>query len=181
MPSTLSNLISDASATDQQFQDCADRGLRYAMAILHNHSDSEEAVQETFFRLHRHSIECGDKSYRGMFFKTLRNHCIDLLRKRRVRNEHGDSDQLEQIAGQNLDFAVGESSELKQMIFFEISHLPESMKQALLMRVHGQLSYDEIANALDASKQQVRTWIYRARRKLEQSPRLRNFLDLKDE
>ena len=49
------------------------------------------------------------------------------------------------------------------------------------MRVQGQLSYHEIAGALDASKQQVRTWIYRARRKLEQSAGLRRFLESEDE
>ena len=149
------------------------------MAILHNRSDSEEAVQEAFFRLHRKSIEACDASYRGMFFKTLRNHCIDILRKRRVRNEISEPELVAAVVDRNLETA--QTVELSKMVFKEINALPDSMKQALLMRVHGQLSYEEISAALDATRQQVRTWIYRARRKLEQSLSAGGFFESDDQ
>jgi len=35
------------------------------------------------------------------------------------------------------------------------------------LKVHGMLSYDEIAQTLDCTKAQVRTWIFRARQQLK--------------
>ena len=168
MPETLSSFLSHVGDNEQGYQHFADRGIRYAMAILRNHCDSEEAVQEVFFRLHSKQIDFGDQAFSGKFFKSLRNHCIDLLRKRRVRGEVSDLEVAEVAESRSGCNAVVDTHELQQSIELELRRLPENWRQAVLLKIHGELTYDEIASVLDATRPQVRTWIYRARRQLEQ-------------
>ncbi len=48
-----------------------------------------------------------------------------------------------------------------------LEQLPPEWADALKLKVNGQLSYAEIADVMNATHAQVRTWIYRARRQLE--------------
>lgn len=47
-----------------------------------------------------------------------------------------------------------------------IARLPENFRTALVLCEYENLSYAEIAQTLNASVPQVKTWIYRARRQL---------------
>ncbi len=47
-----------------------------------------------------------------------------------------------------------------------IAKLPDHFRAALVLCEYENLSYIEIAEALDASVPQVKTWLHRARRKL---------------
>lgn len=145
------------------YRQCARRGIRFASAMLKNKCDAEEAVQETFLRMHK-SAECETESeYQGRFFKTLRNHCIDRLRKVKVRRE-------QRVVEEGLieeHYCKLTENELSLFVQNTIDQLPQDWSQALLLKTHGQLSYKEIATATQSSPTQVRTWIYRARRELE--------------
>jgi RNA polymerase sigma-70 factor (ECF subfamily) len=49
-----------------------------------------------------------------------------------------------------------------------IDELPEHFRAALVLCEYEQMSYAQIAETLDVTIPQVKTWIHRARRKLEQ-------------
>jgi RNA polymerase sigma-70 factor (ECF subfamily) len=49
-----------------------------------------------------------------------------------------------------------------------ISRLPDNFRAALVLCEYENLSYAEIASSLGASVPQVKTWIHRARRQLEE-------------
>ena len=149
--------------TDTMYRLCAEQGLRYATSVLRNRNDAEEAVQEAFFRIHASGRPQDDKVYRGKFFVALRNHCIDLIRRRKVRKEVvigspiTDQDMNQNQVGFQEDLASIEQA---------IRELPDKWQQALNLRIHGELSYEEIATVTGSTLPQVRTWIYRARRQL---------------
>ncbi len=145
------------------YGECAGRGLRYALALLRNHSDAEEAVQEAFCRMQQSGLVESNREYQGTFFRTLRNHCIDRLRKKSVRRET-DSPELQGV-GQQGDPV--EFNELVCLLERAIVELPENWSRALLLKTRTGLSYAEIAQEMDATNDQIRTWIYRARRQLE--------------
>ena len=148
---------------DLTYQSCAQAGIRYAMSILRNQSDAEEAVQEAFCRLHGSDLQSGDSSYRGRFFVTLRNHCIDLIRRRKVRKEV----HLVQELASHRDLPGSASLDVIAAVEEAMARLPDQWRNVLRLRIYGELSYQEIADVTGSSFSQVRTWIYRGRRQLE--------------
>lgn len=150
------------------FQQYSNRGVLYANSIVRSASDAEEIVQDAFCRL----LKClaskpieSETRFRATFFTTIRNLCIDLLRKRKRRNDVS----LESIGEPVSDrHTPSEYETARQQIEALIDELPGQWAEALRLKVHGTLSYDEIAEALECSKAQVRTWIFRARKQLKE-------------
>lgn len=56
---------------------------------------------------------------------------------------------------------------LEASVSTAIQDLPEEWAEALQLKVNANLSYDEIAKVLSATKNQVRMWIFRARKQLQ--------------
>jgi RNA polymerase sigma-70 factor (ECF subfamily) len=154
---------------DQAFGDAIDeysqRGLRYANSVLRSLADAEEVVQEAFCRLlmSRHRADPYD-DVSAIFFTTIRNLCVDVIRRRRRRPTMSIAD----VATEPCAGDTGELAELQRVVRDAIDELPQNWADALRLRVDGDLRYDEISMILRCSKSQVRTWIYRARRQLEQ-------------
>lgn len=122
-------------------------------------------MQEAFCRLlmSRHRAEVSD-NFAAVFFTTVRNLCIDVIRRRQKR----PTMSIVEIASEPT--CPSESNELAQLhgaIRDAIDSLPEQWADALRLRVDGKLPYDEIASVLKCTKPQVRTWIFRGRRQLE--------------
>lgn len=164
----ISSKITDSAVVDRSgsvIHLCARDGVRYATALLRNPSDAEEAVQEAFCRLHKANAAEHETGYRGRFFATLRNHCIDLIRRQKVRREVFVGTAIEST--NYCPQTSLESKEIIRAVEYAVNQLPADWKQALQLRVHGNLSYREVAEIMAISKSQVRTWIFRARRQLE--------------
>ena len=68
---------------------------------------------------------------------------------------------IERLAGSDIE-------RMEMQIGTLMDELPNQWADALRLKVDGGLSYDEIARSLECTRAQVRTWIYRARRKLEE-------------
>lgn len=153
----------------------AGRGIRYANSILHDVNDSEDAVQEVFCRLlgpiAQDRVDSGRGGFGALFFSCLRNLCVDLIRKRRTRPLNLPIDSVGQRAARPDSARSGgleALAEMKVRVKAAFDALRPNHAEALRLRVKGGLNYDEIATALDCSRAQVRTWIYRARRSLSE-------------
>lgn len=167
----ISSLIAgqgDGAAFRALYERYASRGKGYAYSILRNDSDSEEAVQEAFCRLlkpmGRGEVDSTRGGFCAVFFGTLRNLCIDMLRKRR-RRTHLPLDAVPEPCtrpGVGEQCAVG----LEEKVRAAVEALPSHYGDALKLRLNGGLSYDQIAGILGCTHGQVRTWIYRGRRSL---------------
>ena len=157
-------------AFDEAFEEYSIRGLRYATSMLRSSADAEEVVQEAFCRLmlSRHKVEVTD-DFAAVFFTTVRNLCMDLIRKRKRRPEVPIVKVSEISANQSAPGSSDDVSVLKQAIQEAINDLPDNWADALKLRINANLSYEEISAVLKCTRSQVRTWIYRARRQLEQA------------
>jgi RNA polymerase sigma-70 factor, ECF subfamily len=164
----------DNGAFRELYDRYAPRGFVYAESLLHNRSDSEEALQEAFCRIlgpiERGTIDPARGGFRALFFATIRNLCIDVLRKRK----RPAPISLEAVAERSC--AVGRMEGCEEARSFEetqarvraaIAALPPRQSRALSLRLKSRMSYAEIATRLKCTRDQVRTWIYRARRTLE--------------
>jgi RNA polymerase sigma-70 factor (ECF subfamily) len=154
----------------------ARKGARYAFALLGNQQDSEDVVQEAFCRLlgpvRRGEVRAELGGFRALFFRTLRNLALDVLRKRKTRRSLY-LDDVGEVAARNVPSDDGDLLETLAALRCE---LPSHEREALDLRVSGGLGYDEIASVLGCTRSQVRTWIYRARRRLEEELRRRRLL-----
>lgn len=143
------------------------RGIRFVDSLLRDPGEAEELVQEAFFRLLptlKRSATVDHSGFAALFFRTLRNLTIDVLRARRRRGALS-LDEIPEPA--TAPAGGGPDDRLERRLRRLMDELPRPLAEALELRVNGRLSYDEIAEVLGASHAQVRTWIYRARRRLE--------------
>lgn len=150
---------------------------RYAMSIVRRWCVAEEIVQEAFCRLmqttNRQRITRHANS-KALLFTTVRNLAIDQLRKDgRRRFETIETGQL--VDSKNCS----DHSRLERLetnVEEIMQQMPSQWSDALQLKINGGLSYNEITRVLGATHAQVRTWIYRARQRLEQELNQRGLL-----
>lgn len=157
----------------------APQATKYAMSIVRRWCDAEEIVQEAFCRLiqasQKHSPGAKlDLNSKALLFTTIRNLAIDQLRTNQRRKfETVDTGQIatqpnnDQSRLENLEAGIEE-------IFRE---MPKQWSESLQLKINAKLSYSEIAKVVGGTHAQVRSWIYRARKKLSEDLRRRGLLD----
>lgn len=165
----LSLRAGDQSAFPILYKRYAAKGIGYANALLHNVNDAEEAVQEVFCRLlkpmHHGKVDPDRGGFCAIFFRTLRNLCIDMLRKqRRARSLPLDCVPEPRAPGRARGLS---EADMERKVQAALAALPAKQCDALTLKLNGNLSYDQIAEILGCTHAQVRSWIFRARRSLE--------------
>lgn len=144
--------------------------------FLGNRQDAEDCAQETFIKAFR---AIGDYNFLASFYTWLYriavNTCLDYRRKTSrlpafsldEALETDDSQVFWQIADETpLPDELAESAEMRQMIHAEIKHLPEYLREILVLRDIEGFSYHELANLLRISEGTVKSRLSRARHQL---------------
>ncbi|MGD8450192.1 MAG: RNA polymerase sigma factor [Phycisphaerae bacterium] len=139
------------------------RGFAYAWQMLRNHDDALDAVQSALAAVWagRRRLQAG-RDPRGWFYRTLRNKCVDVLRRRRAR------------AAAPLDYdppardvadppAHAETREALVDLRQALDELPEEMREILLLRDYHDLSYAEVAEVFRIPMGTVMSRLHRAR------------------
>ena len=127
-----------------------------------NRADAEDLAQETFVELYRVAARYESRGTFSAFVFTLaRRRLIDSYRKKSRR-------PLDYI--DPTDFAMQQQAEendhtreIEEAFHKALAALPDNQRNAILMLQQQGLSYEEIAEALEASLSAVKTWIHRAR------------------
>lgn len=139
------------------------RLLAVARGILGSMASAEDVVQQALLNLytHRHRYDWRDPG--ALMRRTVVNEALRLLRRPRmgmVADDHVGSSPT----------PVGElvGDETIDQVRAAIEQLPEHFRAALVLCEYENLSYVEIAQTLDATIPQVKTWLHRGRRKLAQ-------------
>ena len=157
-------------------------GLCYRMT--RNPEDARDLAQEVFIKVFS-LLDRYDESYAfsSWIFRIATNHCIDHLRRNRLRflsldgYTTPDGDEIEMPVP---DKAAGPDRvlELKQaMDKLEdvIADLPPHYKAIILLRHDQELSYEEIATVLDLPLGTVKARIHRARAMVQQMLKQRSY------
>ncbi len=130
--------------------------------------ESKDLAQQTFINLYRtrQSYEARAK-FSTYLFRIARNVFINELRKRACRpSEATDPGEMETSVDDRGDL---ERSEIEEIFYTALRRMPENQRTAILLLKQQDLSYDEIAEIMDAKVAAVKTWIFRARRILRES------------
>jgi len=141
-----------------------------------NHADANDLAQETFIRVYQSLPSFrGDSSFATWLYRIASNVCRDELRRQQRRKKISLDEMISQPGG-NLSLADDgvspeeslEKSELQRAVHRCLNSLSDEQRLILIMREIQELSYDEIAAALDCSLGTVKSRLNRSRQALKQ-------------
>lgn len=145
-----------------------DRVHAYASLMLRDPTEAQDVAQEALFRLWQFRDRVRSEGMRLWLMRTVRNLCIDRLRKRRVRAE---VDQGGEVVAAEADAAPGPervtaSGQLGTMIEQALAALSPHDRAVVVMREVQGLTYEEIAEILDLPLGTLKARLHRARERL---------------
>ena len=127
----------------------------------------EDLVQDAMLKLfrQRHRYDWTDGGWSLMAKSVARN--VISCRRRKLGHSLDGDEALSDSLGQEQDPAERIiSAETTALMRARIEALPDSWRQALVLREQQELAYKEIADMLGATEAQVKTWLHRARARL---------------
>ncbi len=147
-----------------------DEIYRYALGLLGNKADAEDAAQEALLRLWNHLPRLKLFNIRAWLFQTTRNYCLDQIR-RRSRNASPNADPDEILEEWPDDLAVDPSFAADSSLQLEqarqaLLKLPETLRSVFVLYEVNGLRYREIASTLGMPVNTVKVNLLRARQKL---------------
>jgi RNA polymerase sigma-70 factor (ECF subfamily) len=144
---------------------CLERAMGYARALLGNRPDAEDAVQQAVLRgMERFASFDPARPFAGWWFAVLRNCCLDLLR---ARGRHRPLALLEPAAAEPAAAPMDqERPESWEALAQAMDRLAPDHAAILRLRYFGELSYDELSQALDIPRGTVMSRLHYARARL---------------
>jgi RNA polymerase sigma factor (sigma-70 family) len=148
--------------------------VKTAFALLGNHADTEDAAQDSFYKL----IVAWDRvaglptagRQRAYLFRIVINESLQIL-----RYPHRRWERLDVSPGEGEYVAVQESVDEKvearedlRLVWKAISELPEARRDVIMLRAAGH-EYGEIAAELGISQSAVRSHVSYARKQLSRT------------
>lgn len=164
--------MGDAEAWGEIYQEYAPAIFRFCRRALPTREDAEDATMDVFMKLKDKLVQYDpSRSFTAWLYKVAANHCWDMLRRRKSRQdketedlenvplEHPDPNQLDRLIEQRT------SEEVRRAL----DKLGARARMALVMRYYSDMSYDEIADALGVRRAFVGVVLLRARHELRQA------------
>jgi RNA polymerase sigma-70 factor (ECF subfamily) len=147
-------------------------GLCFRM--LGQRQDAEDAAQETFLRVLR-NLHRWDPSrdFEPWLLAIAGNRCRTALAARKRRPV------AEALADRDVDGASsgGGADQLAEEVQLALREVRDEYRQAFVLFHEHELSYGEIAAAMEVPLGTVKTWVHRARRELIERLRSRSVLE----
>jgi RNA polymerase sigma-70 factor (ECF subfamily) len=147
------------------------RLYRLAWGYLRQHEDALDAVQETMVKIYLARGHYRPESHPFTWAsRILVNHCLDVLRRKRVRPADSLEEAQERHPGRDLlppDPQATPESRLKQDEFRRhveqaVATLPESQREIFVLRHFEEMSLQEIAVARGCALGTVKSSLHRA-------------------
>src|ERR1700745_2013240 len=162
----------DAEAWGQLYREYAPAIFRFCRRAMPTREDAEDATMEIFMKL-KNKLSQYDttRSFSAWLYKVAANHCWDILRRRKIRQDK-ETDDVESVPLEHP-----EPSQLEKLIeqrsSEEVRKALEKMgaraRMALVMRYYSDMSYEEMAYALGVRRAFVGVVLLRARHELRQA------------
>ena len=144
--------------------------------MLGSGSDAEDIAQQVFVRVWKNAKRYEPRAkFTTWLLKITRNLVFNELRRRSRHPQvplQSESDEEERPLKDEQAVAPDASlleHELQQAVDAAIANLPETQRMAVVLRRYEELSYEEIAEALDQSVSAVKSLLFRARTELRVS------------
>lgn len=136
-------------------------------APMRDAKQPEDIVQDALLRLYRqrHHYDWSDGGW-SLMAKSVARNVISCRRRKLGQSLDGDEGLMESL-GQEQDPAEASiSAETTARMRQRIEQLPPAWRDALVLREQQEMAYRDIAETLQATEAQVKTWLHRARARL---------------
>jgi RNA polymerase sigma factor (sigma-70 family) len=145
----------------------------YAMTygMLQNHTDAEDAVQNTFIHVYEKLYTLKDyNSFDSWLEKIAYNEALLLIRKRKkmtLFNDDLEAKVTDQIQDElMLPEEIAERRDTAEKIRSIIAELPEAQRQTLVLFYYNNLKIKQIAEVMNCGENTVKSRLYYARRSI---------------
>lgn len=157
-------------ALEELHREYSQRLFAYALSMLRNREDAEDAVQTTFMNAYNALVDGRvPRQQSSWLFRIVRNACLNRIRTQSRKPaaslegvEVASSHEVEDQLYQHLHMTALRAA---------LERLPEQQRKAIVLRELQGASYAEIASALETTQGAVESLIFRARRHLADSIR----------
>jgi len=141
--------------------------LNFFYRSLSSHEQAEDLSQMVFVRLYRAAPGYEPRArFSTYLFQIARRLLINEFRRsQRKPLEAVDPADLQAISSDEPSRRYAEIEEAFELV---LQRLPENQRTAILLLKQQELSYQEIAEIMQANESAVKTWIFRARQFLKQ-------------
>ena len=140
-----------------------DKLFRFAFRLLQNVQEAEDAVQDVMAGIWAKRDQWGEwKSMEAYCMTATRNNCLDRIRKRRILPVQ--EEKAGQVSSPDRDpYEKMMDKQMIQRIRQCMEVLPENQQQVVRLREMEGFSYNEIAEVLDMTLDQVKINLFRGR------------------
>lgn len=167
-------LTGDADAFGEIVRRWERRIFALAFGMLGREEDARDATQETFLAAFRNLRGFrGEAKVSSWLHRIAVNQCITRQRRAKVRNEAALDDEEEKNASSfaaPLDVSparVVENLERTVAVRRAVNSLPSELRQVIVMKEFEELTFREIADALELPLSTVKSRLYTALRQLQ--------------
>ncbi|NJL74779.1 MAG: RNA polymerase sigma factor [Saprospiraceae bacterium] len=152
--------------TIEEYNHCvrlhSDGVFRFIFKNLAQRSDTEDVVQTTFEKLWiKREMVSYDKA-KSYLFSIAYHTMIDLIRKQKFVAAY-------QNIPEKGDEQLERQFEAKELMDKSLAHLSPIQKSLILLRDYEGYDYEEIAKISELSLSQVKVYLFRARKKLQET------------
>jgi len=146
-----------------------DKLFRFAIRIVSDHMEAEDIVQEVFIKIWKKRDDLkGIENFEAWCIRVTKNLAIDKLRTSHNKHTTELPDGMDWKAKDTSPHKATELQDVMDRVKNLISQLPNSQKMVIQLRDIEGLTYKEIAAALDITMEQVKVYLYRARKHVRQ-------------
>ena len=152
--------------TVNEYNDCvkryADGIFRFVLKNLACEEDAADIVQNTFEKLWKNRQKVEATKAKSYAFTVAYHDLIDLTRKRKFVNAF-------QAAPERIERDFQAQIEAKELIEKGLNQLSTIQKSLILLRDYEGYTYEEMAEITELSISQVKVYLFRGRKKLQQA------------
>lgn len=145
--------------------------VNFLYRFVNDRSDAEELAQEVFLRVHRARTNYEPRArFSSWLYKIATNVALKAVRKSRRRGLRNPT-EVSQNSGSRNDIpdsrpsaeSVLADAELEKALRSAVAALPKNERLALILRRYQELSYREIAAAMNCTEGAVKTYLHRGK------------------
>ncbi|HEX5883524.1 MAG TPA: sigma-70 family RNA polymerase sigma factor [Pyrinomonadaceae bacterium] len=164
-------LTGDADAFGELVRRWERRIFALAYGMLGREEDARDATQETFLAAFRNLRGFrGDAKVSSWLHRIAVNQCISRQRRAKVRSESALDDEQDNSFATSLSYSPAHVAEGRQetaAVRRAINSLPIELRQVVVMKEFEELTFREIADALDLPLSTVKSRLYTAMKQLQ--------------
>lgn len=152
--------------TRNEYNNCvkehADGIFRFVLKSIANREDANDIVQNTFEKLWKNREKVDAKKSKSYAYTIAYHDMIDLTRKQKFVGSYENAPERIERDFQN-------QLEAKELIDKGLAELSDIQQRLILLRDYEGYTYDEIAEISELSISQVKVYLFRGRKKLQQA------------